>query len=118
MSMRTITLVLLPVLSFIGAFGTLYLIGSNGTSEMIRGYIRREPAYLPGTSDPLLKSYSGVKGIDRQLLVLVTFFSPTFDLNNRDLSLFSLFGGGQLGAAWTLMMLESVRTGNKGKLIT
>jgi len=67
---------------------------------------------------PLVKTYTGVGPIDRQVTVLVSFFAPVVDSKNGALSLASVFGLGQFGAAWTLMMMEGSRQGNKGRVVS
>lgn len=111
-------LVLLPLLSIAGAYGTMVLGGSNGTFKELRELLTQKIPLFPGSDAALLKHYTGVKAIDRQLLVLVTFFAPVVDQGYNDLTLFSIEGAGQFGAAWTLLLMESLRRGNKGKLVS
>ena len=68
---------------------------------------------LPGTNAPLLLRYTGFKAVDYRLSTLVVFSAPVLDLSHGDLTLFGLHGFGQFGAAWTLMMMESMRVGNR-----
>ncbi|RDW78441.1 hypothetical protein BP5796_06293 [Coleophoma crateriformis] len=117
-SLRTIILVLLPLLSIAGGYGTMVLGGANGTFPHLMGLLDSENALFPGSSDPLLKSYTGITAIDRQLAVLVLFFAPVVDLSDSPLALFCLFGSGQFAAAWTLLVMESLRMGNKSKLVS
>jgi hypothetical protein len=117
-SLRTYVLVLLPLLSLLGAFGTMVLGGSNGTFESITALIASETSEFPGLDAFLLREYTGVKFVDQQLTVLVTFFAPVLDANHAALTLFTIAGFGQFGAVWTLMMMESMRMGNKGKAVS
>ncbi|KAG0652379.1 Citreoviridin biosynthesis D [Hyphodiscus hymeniophilus] len=117
-SMRTIVLILLPLLSVAGAFGTLVLIGANGTADVFKALAKQDNPFLPGSTDHQLRTYTGVAPIDRQLIVLVTFFSPVLDVQNGALVLFSIFGLGQFGAAWMIMMMEGLRQGNRWKIIS
>ena len=117
-SLRTYVLVLLPLLSLLGAFGTMVLGGSNGTFESITALIESETSEFPGLDAFLLKEYTGVKFVDQQLMALVTFFAPVLDTNHTALTLFTIAGFGQFGAVWTLMMMESMRMGNKGKAVS
>jgi hypothetical protein len=110
-------LVLLPLLSVAGAFSTLVLAKLNGTIDMVEDVLAHN-SLLPETNDPLLKSYTGIRTIDSQLSTLVVFFAPILDLSGSDLSLSIWFGAGQFGAAWALMLLESVRFGNKAKIVS
>jgi hypothetical protein len=114
--LRTVTLLLLPILSIAGAFTTLVLAGCNGTFHIVENAIKI--SRLPGTYDPLLTAYTGIGFLDYQLTILVAFFAPVVDLKNSDLVLSSTFGLGQFGAGWTLMMMESLRSGNKGRIIS
>ncbi|RAL58541.1 hypothetical protein DID88_003989 [Monilinia fructigena] len=100
--LRTITLIALPILSFIGIFGTFIIGGRNGTFEHIVSLVRQETpsAVFPDSKYLLLKDYTGIKAIDKQLAILVTFFAPVF------------------WAAWTLLVMESLRSGNKGKFVS
>jgi hypothetical protein len=73
-----------------------------------------------GTDELLLKRYTGLRWMDYQLSILVTFFAPVCDagFGREGLWLFSLFGLGQFGAAWTIMVMESLRVGNRGLVIS
>ncbi|KAM3068861.1 hypothetical protein ACMFMG_011023 [Clarireedia jacksonii] len=117
-SLRTITLILLPLLSIIGAFGTMVLGAHNGTFDHISTLAAQDSPIFPGSNVLLLKEYTGVGAIDTQLAVLVTFFAPVVDSRNSALYLFAIFGLGQFGAAWTLLVMESLRSGNKGRLVS
>jgi hypothetical protein len=79
---------------------------------------KEDAPFLPGTTDLILRTYTGIGPIDRQLTTLVTFFSPVLHSGNGALVLFSIFGLGQFSAAWLLMMLEGLRQGNKGTLVS
>ncbi|KAG4030298.1 hypothetical protein MFRU_012g00410 [Monilinia fructicola] len=118
--LRTITLIVLPILSFIGIFGTFIIGSRNGTFEHIVSLVRQETpaAVFPDAKYLLLKDYTGIKGIDKQLAVLVTFFAPVCDSRNSALRLNSIYGFGQFGAAWTLLVMESLRSGNKGRVVS
>lgn len=75
-------------------------------------------AKFPGTDVKLVKTYTEILWLDRQLTILVTFFAPVVDRNQGALTLFSFFGFGQFGAVWTLMMMESMRMGNRRRLVS
>jgi nucleoside permease NupC len=117
MSLQKLILVLLPLLSLVGAFGTWILGGANGTFPTLTALIAQGDTFLFGSNIPPLKTYTGIGFIDHQLLVLVTFFAPIFS-SETPLALFCIVGFGQFGAAWTLMVMESMRFGNKGKAVS
>ncbi|TEY60192.1 hypothetical protein BOTCAL_0184g00130 [Botryotinia calthae] len=120
LQLRTIALFALPILSFIGLFGTLFIGGRNGTFEQITNLVRQKTpsAVFPNAKYLLLKDYTGIRALDRQLTVLVTFFAPVVDSKNAALWLNSIYGLGQFGAAWTLLVMESLRSGNKGRAVS
>jgi hypothetical protein len=109
-SLRTTNLLLLPLLSVAGFFGTWVLSSRNGTFAIISESAAAAAHHLT--------AYTGIRFIDRQLSVLVIFFRPVLDSSNEDLTLFSVFGLGQFGAAWTLLMMESFRFGNEKKAVS
>lgn len=80
--------------------------------------IASEKPRFPGTDDELLMQYTQIGWLDKQLTVLVTFFAPVVDMNQGALSMFSIFGTGQFGAAWTLMVMESLRMGNRRRVVS
>ncbi|TVY83266.1 Citreoviridin biosynthesis protein D [Lachnellula suecica] len=113
LSPRNTVLVLLPLLSLLGLIGTWGLARTNGLLVSILELISGEEAKLPPTGDPLLKTYTHIKVVDYQLSILVTFFTPLLNLSHGELTLFGIHGFGQLGAAWTLIMMEGMRMGNR-----
>ena len=73
-------------------------------------------ADIPGpTKVPMKQTYTGIRFIDNQLIDLVAFFYTAIDGNRADVSLAGLDFGGQVVAAWVLMVIEGLRLGNKGK---
>ncbi|KAH6702038.1 hypothetical protein BKA61DRAFT_561324 [Leptodontidium sp. MPI-SDFR-AT-0119] len=117
-SLRTIVLITLPLFSLAGLYGTLILGDANGTFKAIMALIASEKPRFPGTDDELLMQYTQIGWLDKQLTVLVTFFAPVVDMNQGALSMFSIFGTGQFGAAWTLMVMESLRMGNRRRVVS
>jgi len=117
-SFRNLVLVVLPLLSVIGCYGTWVLGGSNGLFVGISNLVEQNDALFPGSTAPLWRRYTGVGPIDHLLQILVAFFSPVVDSRNGELVLFSIFGAGQFGGAWVLLMMESLRLGNKGRIVS
>lgn len=106
----------LPILSLLGLYGTWTLGFKNGLFGSIVSLLEEPDARLPGTDELLVREYTGMGWLDGQLQILVVFFAPVLDMGfgREDLFLFSLFGLGQFGAAWTIMVMEGMRIGNKG----
>ena len=88
---------------------------NNGLLAILKGQTEAG-AMIPGpTVAPMKQTYTGIKPIDSQLTILVSFFYTAIDGNRGDVSLsFSGLGGNVL-ASWVLITLEGLRNGNKGK---
>lgn len=117
-SLRTIALIVLPLLSLAGGYCTLGVSTANGFFTQITNILSQENPLWPGTEESLIRTFTGVKAIDGQLMTLTTFFSPVADGHNAAIKGFSIFGLGQFGAIWTLLVMESLRKGNSGKLVS
>lgn len=113
-------LISLPILSLLGLYGTWTLGFSNGLFSSIVALLEDPEALLPGTDELLLRRYTGIAWIDGQLGILVCFFAPVLDAGwgREALVLFSVYGLGQFGGVWTLMVLESLRLGNRGLAVS
>ncbi|KAH7361025.1 hypothetical protein BKA65DRAFT_494490 [Rhexocercosporidium sp. MPI-PUGE-AT-0058] len=117
-SFRTIVLISLPLFSLLGLYGTLILGEANGLFKGIIAIISIDDPKFPTTEDDLLMRYTQIGWLDKQLTILVTFFAPVVDMNQGALSMFSVFGAGQFGAAWALMFMESLRMGNRRRVVS
>jgi hypothetical protein len=116
--MRGVGLLLLPLLSVAAVYCLWIVAGKNGLFKQIGELVEEKQPIFPGSKSPLILEYTGVTAIDRQLSVLVTFFGPVVQGGDEALNLFSVFGLGQFGGAWTLLVMESLRRGNKGKAVS
>lgn len=113
----TIPKILLLFLSIAG-FWTLWVFPYENGLLKILGQQNQPGAVIPGpTAAPMKQTYTGIGPVDKQLTVLVSFFYTAIDGNRADVSLAFLYLGGQVLAAWVLITIESLRTGNQGKFI-
>ncbi|KAK4943508.1 hypothetical protein LTR10_016999 [Elasticomyces elasticus] len=113
----TVPKILLILLSIAG-FWTLWAFPyQNGLLKILSQ--QNEPgAVIPGpTAAPMKQTYTGIGPVDKQLTILVSFFYTAIDGNRADVSLSFLYLGGQVLAAWVLVIIESLRVGNQGKFI-
>ncbi|KAI1755410.1 hypothetical protein F4782DRAFT_404214 [Xylaria castorea] len=114
--------VLVPL--FIGAsiFGFRATIGTmlgNGLSDVLSSVSSGDAASLRGAPSPFLTSYTGVSAVDFQLCAMISFFSAIIDGNvSWDVTMFYVWGMAQFAAAWTLLVLEAKRAGNRGRLVS
>ena len=106
------------LLSAVGFYFTWYMWLNNGTADRMARIRDVGPRILPGTTAPLRTSYTGIKPIDYQLTVLCLFFWELIDGSQPNASLLCFHFAGQLAAGWGLLMVEKLRSGNKGRIIT
>lgn len=114
LSFPKISLVFLSIAGFWTLWGFPYTNGLLG----ILADLHKPGARLPNTDVPMKTKYTGIGPIDGQLTSLVAFFYTATDGNRPDVSLLGLDLGGQVIAAWVLMVLESLRKSNHGMLLT
>jgi hypothetical protein len=108
---------LLLFLSLCG-FWTLWVFPYQNGLLGILGRENDPGALIPGpTPAPMKQRYTGIGVVDRELTTLVSFFYTAIDGNRADVSLSFLYLGGQVLAAWSLIMVEGLRIGNQKKFI-
>jgi hypothetical protein len=114
------TQVALVLCSVIGIYGTYYLAEHNGTFDYMRALQRRssDKHTLPLTEEPIRKFYTGIDTIDKQLQVLAVFFWTMVTGDNPAASTQIVHFAGQFAAAYVLVVLEAMRYGNKGRIIS
>ncbi|KXJ97597.1 hypothetical protein Micbo1qcDRAFT_8845 [Microdochium bolleyi] len=112
---------LIPVFVACALFGfraSILTIPGTGFGLAIRALGAGKVAALPGAPKPFLREYTGVGALDRTLVGLVAFFSALIDGNvDQSTVAFAIWGLAQFGAAWTLLVLEARRNGNRNSLL-
>lgn len=99
-----------------GLYVTLILAVQNGRIGTIQGI--QNDGYLPQTEQPLRRFYTGISPVDYQLSSLTIFFWPIADAHLPSLTLLWVNLSGELVMSWTLIMIEGMRKGNRGGLIS
>ncbi len=108
----------LLVLSGLGFYFTWYSVYKNGTVDRMSDIRDNGPRILQGTNEPIKTYYSGITAIDDYLGVLDVFFWEMVDGSFPAGSLFCFHFAGQVLAGWPLLMIESMRNGNKWRVIS
>jgi hypothetical protein len=104
--------------SLFGFYTTIGTLATNGMGAVLRSVASGSRASLVGAPEPMPLSYTGVAALDRQLTILVGFFSAIIDGDVApEITLFYGWGLAQFAVAWSVLLLESRRHGNRGKPI-
>lgn len=106
--------------ALVGGYAAIGSMGRSGFTDAIFAHVVDPGAGgFPGAPTPLLRRYTGIEAVDYGLAVLVGFFSG---LIGGDVApqyrLFTLWGMTQFAACWTLVALEGLRAGNRGRLVS
>src|SRR5690349_20239210 len=113
----TATRAFLFLLTVFGGYALYGFNFGNDFFEILRRFIDQKQ--LPNDGIPNeYTSLTGLKYFDDLLSNFVLFFWPCVNGDHPDISLFGMLFIGQSVAAWTLTMLEGMRTGNAGQLIS
>jgi hypothetical protein len=119
--LQAVALIIIIGCAVLGTYGTLITGGTNGLFETITfttGQFATKP-YIPAGPQPIRTTFTGVYPIDRQLLVLVSFFTFIIDgPQTWDVRLSYWFLMAHFSAGWCLVSLEGLRRGNRGKLLS
>ena len=75
-------------------------------------------ALVPGTDAPVRQKFTGVAAIDQQLTVLFYFFWDVANGGTPGLSLYMTIFFGDIFVMYGLLMLEGLRPGNIGRMVS
>ncbi|KAI1369197.1 hypothetical protein F5Y08DRAFT_293957 [Xylaria arbuscula] len=105
--------------SLFGGYATIGTLMSNGLSDVIGAVSSGTVTSLKGAPSPYLTSYTGVAAVDYQVGGMINFFSAIIDGNVPwDVTMFYVWGMAQFAAAWTVLVVEAKRVGNRGRLVS
>lgn len=97
----------------VGGVYTLHYHGStNGLFDAFGDLI--QGGTLPGTKEPYRRVFTGIKPFDAYLSYFLPFFTVLADRSDHSANLFWLWMIGQWGIQWTMLVMESLRAGNRG----
>lgn len=103
----------------VGYYLTWHLFINNGAADMLNDLKENGSHTLPfNDKAPIRKVYTGNGRIDNQLTILTLFFYNLVDGTHPQACLQAYYFAGQLVLGWSLLMMESLRNGNRRKLIS
>lgn len=106
MARAVFTILFLSIL-YVGKVAINDAPSANGLGDSLQAHLKGEPI-----------QFTTLKPLDSLLTLLVRFFQPIPNGNDIYLSLFTIFMAGQLLAVCVLVVVEGLRAGNRGKLIS
>ncbi|KAI0396889.1 hypothetical protein F5Y17DRAFT_417241 [Xylariaceae sp. FL0594] len=105
--------------SFFGLNATLLTLLDNGLGAVLEQVGSGAVSALNGAPAPFLRSYTGLASLDKALCNMVGFFAAVIDAHDDwEVTLGYAWGMAQFAAAWTLLLLEAKRAGNRGRLVS
>jgi len=114
--------VLVPVFIAASLFGlnaTIITLMHNGLGAALEELGKGAVPALKGAPVPFLRSYTGVGPVDQILCNMIGFFAAVIDAHNDwEVTLGYTWGMAQFASAWTLLLLEAKRIGNRGRLVS
>ncbi len=108
----------LLVLSILAAYCIIGLQIRNGFFDLIATAGKEVPRKLPGSSENMITIITGLPALDEHLSGVVMFFWPIISGDSPSLSLFGVYIIGQLVAVQTLVLVEGLRVGNLGRIVS
>lgn len=94
------------------------LVYRNGYIEALINLKDHGPHYLPGSDNPILAYFTGIKPLDQVLTLAGVMFANVTDGSAPQLSLYGFYFAGQLVSIFTVMIIEGLRHGNKGGVMS
>jgi len=113
------TIALIAGCGTLGAYGAMVCGFNNGFFDAINAgtQVPQEQAGLPGCIAPLKTTYTGIAAVDSQLGVLAGFFCALLDGDQGwGLRVSGYYLMVQCMVGWSLLSIEGLRFGNKGRL--
>jgi hypothetical protein len=104
-----LALALLTALLPFGLLSMHVLMHRNGYYASMVHLRDYGPHLLPGTQDPLVRTYTGNGFLDYWLTVLVCFFANAVDGSEPELSVFCVVFAANMGPCLVLVYVESLR---------
>ncbi|KAK7908650.1 hypothetical protein PG985_015953 [Apiospora marii] len=110
-----------------GGWAALSSMEKTGLTALIEAVVAGDLAALPGGPAPFKRHWIGLAPVDGLLNLLVGFFSAIIDGANHpgpdgkvewNGYLFYVWASSQYVAAWAVLLLESLRVGNRGRLVS
>lgn len=117
---RVLVLALLALCAIAGGYGTMAAGFRNGFFKTLTDCLE-DPAgpYIPGGPEPFKTRYTGVSAVDEHLVFLVAFFAAFIDGEKSWSALLAFwYLLAHFWAGWTLLSLEGLRKGNKGRSVS
>ncbi|KAF3278756.1 hypothetical protein TWF173_002134 [Orbilia oligospora] len=99
------------------AFALFSMYGLAYRNGYLKALLRLKdfgPHLLPGSENPILKTYTGIAPLDKLITIAVVLFANITDGSAPHFSLYGFHFGGQLTSIWTVLMIEGYRFGNRG----
>ncbi|KFY06765.1 hypothetical protein V492_07765 [Pseudogymnoascus sp. VKM F-4246] len=109
---RSRTALILGLLTVSGAYLHFYQSSTNGLFETLGELVQADR--FPVSNGEFKRVFTGIKPLDIYLTNFTPFFGALTHAGDDSCYLFWLWMIGQFGIQWALLVMESLREGNKG----
>lgn len=111
------TRVSIAAITLIHAFGVNSMYGLVWRNGYIQALLKLQeggrPYFLPGSSTPILTTFTGIRPLDQVLTLAGVLFANINDGSAPQLSLYAFHFAGQLVSVFTVLLIEGRRRGSR-----
>lgn len=116
-SVPLVAIAILLIFLWLGLSTTLGQLSRGGFIDRVITWADQQRHNLPGSTDLRLMHYTGVPLLDRFLACSKIFFDNVVGGSHPELSLYAIYGAGQLVASHTILVIEGLRVINSHNVI-
>lgn len=109
-----LSIAILSIIHILGIHAMYITIYQNGYISALLHLYNQRPSVLPGSHNPILTQFCGIPPIDKLLTLAGVMFANVTDGSAPELSLYAFQFAGQLVSVITIIVVESLREGNRG----
>ncbi|KFY28002.1 hypothetical protein V493_03136 [Pseudogymnoascus sp. VKM F-4281 (FW-2241)] len=113
---RSRTALILGALTLSGAYLHFYQSANNGLFESLGELVKADT--FPVSNGEFKRVFTGIKPLDTYLTHFTPFFGILTHAGDDSSYLFWVWMIGQFGVQWAMFVMESLREGNKGSIIS
>ena len=116
-SIPHVAIAILLIVLWLGLNATLGQLSHDGFIDRVIIWVDEESRRLPGSTDLMLVRFTGIPLLDRFFACGKIFIDNIVSKSHPELSLYAIYGAGQLVASYTILVIEGLRVINSHNVI-